>query len=158
MVKWTTVLLPLAASAALAASLSAAAAEPLVVDQIDVRLFQHHTGTLSAPVTAGDELWNTILGEGVAVGPSTATVVAVVVSAAPDSYDPDWQVEFVAREKGSGVVLLTQAKPVGVLDADGRYHVGFWIDDTGCTALEVRVRTGQGSPWSEMEIPFACGE
>lgn len=152
MLKWTTALLPLTASLAMAAS------EPLVVQRIDVRLFQHHSGTLSEPITKQDELWNTILGEGVANGPSTATVVDVVVSGAPDTFDPDWQVEFIAREKGSGEVVLTQSKSVGVLDPDGMYHVGFWLEGTGCTALEVRARIGAAARWAQSEIPFACGE
>lgn len=137
---------------------TALAAQPLSVASVQARLFLNHSGTLSKPVDAKTELWNAVIGERNIPGPSNATFIDVRVQGEPGSFDPDARVELVVVDKATGKNLQSQAAEVGVLDVHGSYHVGFWIQKTGCVPLEVRARVAGSKVGKSLVIPFACGE
>ncbi len=143
---------------ALAVPEAAVVGSPLEVRAIEVRLFRHHTGSLSEPLTGKEVLWNTIIGEGSAGEPSSSLLVDVVVAGAPGSYEESWLVELVVKDAKSGTVLSKQRKSVGVLSSTGVYHTGFWLPEIGCKPLSVTARVKGGSSSKEVSIPFACGE
>jgi hypothetical protein len=143
---------------ALAVSEAAVAGSPLEIRAIEVRLFRHHTGSLSEPLTGKEALWNTIIGEGSAGGPSSSLLVDVVVAGAPGGYEESWLVELVVKDAKRGTVLSKQRKSVGVLSSTGVYHTGFWLPETGCEPLSLTARIRGGSSSKEVSIPFACGE
>ena len=143
---------------ALALSEAAVATSHLEVRSVDVRLFRHHTGSLSEPLTGKETLWNTIIGEGSAGEPSSSLLVDVVVAGAPGAFEKSWLIELVVKNAKSGAVLSKQRKSVGVLSSTGVYHTGFWLPETGCEPLNVTARIKGGSSSKEIGIPFACGE
>ena len=143
---------------ALAVSEAAVVGSPLEVRAIEVRLFRHHTGSLSEPLTGKETLWNTIIGEGSAGEPSSSLLVDVVVAGAPGAFEKSSLVELVVKNAKSGTVLSTQRKSVGVLSDTGLYHTGFWLPETGCESLRVTARIRGGSSSKGVSIPFACGE
>ena len=123
-------------------------------------LFYADRGTFSEDVLADTTtaLWNTVIGEGDAGGPSESTLVVVEVTGEPESYEPDRSVEL--RATAGGKVLLRHAAPVSGLSTQGKAYVGFWLYGTGCEPVRLTARlTGQASPAElRKEIPFECGE
>src|SRR6188474_2608696 len=111
---------------------TALADKPLSIAKVEARLFLNYSGTLSKPITSKTVLWNAVIGEGNIPEPSNSTFVDVVVDGEPGSFDPGARVELVVTTASDGKVLQSQSGNVGVLNASGRYHVGFWIPKTGC--------------------------
>ena len=123
-------------------------------------LFNANDGTFSRDVLAPPRpaLWNVVIGEGDAEGPSSSALVVVEVAGEPGSYEDARQVELTARtEEG---VLLRRASSLSVLNARGRTFVGFWLDDVGCQPVRLQARLlGQPQPSTRTdEIDFQCGE
>ena len=129
----------------------------LEIRTIEVRLFRHHTGTLSEPLTGKEALWNTIIGEGSAGEPSSSLLIDIVVAGAPGTYE-NRAVELVVKNAKSGKILGEQRKSIGVLSSAGVYHTGFWLPETGCEALSVIAHIKGASSSKETRILFACGE
>jgi hypothetical protein len=130
-------------------------------------LFYNDSGTFSPDLPAKATLWNTVIGEGWAAEPSSATLVRVVVAGARGSYAPNRRVELVVR-KGRysggalrwGAVVLNRSEDLGVLSGRGATTVGFWIRGTGCIPLKLTA-TLRGQPRAAQlsrVIRFACGE
>ena len=135
----------------------AQASGPAQVDRIDVRLYYHHSGKLSEPIDDHSSLWNTIIGAGDAKEPSTSVLVDVIVKSTPDSFRPKTVVRLTVTSERSGKVISQQTKNVGVYSAEGKYHVGFWLPNTGCDPLRLVARV-QGGKDGAVHIPFKCGE
>jgi hypothetical protein len=125
------------------------------VDRIDVRLFLHHSGTFSAPLDEKAELWNTIIGEGMSREPSSSLLADVIMKGTPGALGTT--VQFKATSARSGKLLAQQTKRIGVYNDDGKYHVGFWLLDTGCEPLRLVARA-RGSKDVVTQVPFECGE
>ena len=154
-------------AAALALALSTAAPahaqtrEPAYrITAIRAQLFYSDRGTFSGDVLAdtGKALWNTVIGEGDAGGPSSSTLVVVEVTGAPGSYEPERSVELTATAEGK--VLLRAAQPAAILNRRGKMYAGFWLPETGCRRIRLTARMRGQTRASEMrrEIPFECGE
>jgi hypothetical protein len=130
-------------------------------------LFYNDSGTFSPDIPANASLFNTIIGEGWAAEPSSATLVRVTVAGARGSYAPNRSVELVVRKgryQGGalrwGTVVLRRSEDLGVLSDRGSTTVGFWIPDTGCVPLKVTatLRGQPRAPSLSRVIRFACGE
>jgi hypothetical protein len=127
------------------------------IDRIDLRLYLNHSGTLSDPIGDHAELWNAIIGGGIAE-PSSSTLVDVIVSSDPGSYEKNAVVSFVATNQRTGKVLSRQVKTLGIFSSEGKFHAAFWLPETGCIPLHL-VATLRGTAKSRaVTLPFECGE
>ena len=147
-----------AAIAMLLAAEPASAEKALAIKSIEARLFYNYSGTLSKPVTGKTVLWNAVIGEGNLDEPSNSTLVDVTVEGEPGSFEPDLRVELVVSDASSGQVVLRQSGEIGVLNASGTYHTGFWLPKPGCQPLRVRARIVGTKASKVISIPFSCGE
>jgi hypothetical protein len=152
----------------LAATAAPAAAPPAyTLRALHASLFYNDSGTFSPDIPAKAPLWNTIIGEGWAAEPSSATLVRVTVAGARGSYAPNRSVELVVRKgRYSGgalrweAIVLERSEALGVLSGRGSTTVGFWIPDTGCIPLKLTatLRGQARAPQLSRVIRFACGE
>jgi hypothetical protein len=136
----------------------AVGADRLEIESVDARLFLGHTGSLSAPLTAKDALWNTIIGEGNALEPSDSTLIDVIVKGAPGKFDPNWMIDLVVTNSRTGVVFSKFSQHAGVLSVNGEYHVAFWLAETGCEPLHIVATIRKTAQSKETNVGFACGE
>lgn len=134
-----------------------AAEMPLKIADIKVRLFFHHSGTFSDKLTGKEQLWNTMIGEGWAREPSTATLVDITVKGS-EKFDDQEFVELTVKNADSKKIISTQSQPVGVPSKSANYHVPFWLNDTGCEPLQLIASIKETLEKREAIIPFACGE
>ena len=137
---------------------TASADKPLAVASIEARLFYNYSRTLSKPITSKTVLWNAVVGEGNISEPSNSTFVDVLVTGEPGSFEPNAKVTLVVSDKSSGKVLQNQSAEVGVLNAAGKYHAGFWIPKTGCVPLLLKASIAGSKAQKAITVPFACGE
>ena len=136
------------------------AAEPVTaaaVEQIEARLFLAHTGTFSEPVPKGATLWNTIIGEAGLREPSSATLVKILVSGDPKSYDAKAKVQLTVRAKTSKTRRVL-AKRLSVFGSEGKQYVAFWLPETGCDELVLQARVSGSEKTIKHTVPFRCGE
>ena len=140
-------------------TLGSAAPEYRISD-LRAQLFFSDRGTFSDDLLKRKnlELWNTIIGEGGAGGPSSATLVVVEVSGAPGSYPDSRRVELAVRTARREI--FRRQSSLGVLGPDGHVYAAFWLYDTGCEELRVSTALlGQAEPTRRVAtIPFHCGE
>lgn len=148
----------LALAALILAALPARAAEPLRIVGLQTRLFFHYTGTLSKPLDETTILHNVIIGEGGVPEPSRSLLATAIVEGKPGKYDETWRVEFTATDRETGKVMARFAKDVGVLSEKGRYHVPFWLPETGCIALVITAKLKGAREETKRVVPFRCGE
>ena len=130
------------------------------ISAVRAQLFYSDRGTLSDDILSRSELslWNTIIGEGSAGGPSNATLVTVELSGKAGSYERGLSVELVVTA-GKKPLLSKRVAP-GVLNRAGHTYAAFWLYDTGCQQLTL-VASIVGAPDSAKKtatIPFQCGE
>lgn len=148
------------AAATAAAARTAPAEPPYRVTAVRAQLFYSDRGTFSGDILANPRrsLWNTVIGEGDAGGPSTSTLVVVEVTGTPGSYEPERSVELTATAEGK--VVLRAAQPAAILTQRGKMYAGFWLPDTGCRRIRLSARMRGQTQASEVkrEIPFECGE
>ena len=141
------------------------------ISALKVQLFYEDKGTFSRDVLADKSfaLWNVIIGEGSAEGPSNSTLILVEVSGAPGASVPTRKVEFVAtvlRAAARGgvparqVVLAKRTTPTGILNAKGTWYAAFWLYDTGCEPITLSVKIVGQAPSVALQriIEFRCGE
>ena len=140
------------------ATAPASAGKALNVASLEARLYYNHSGTLSKPVSSKTVLWNAVVGEGNIAEPSNSTFVDVTVLGEPGSFEPKARVNLVVTDQATGKLLQSQSAEVGVLNAAGKYHVGFWIPKTGCTPLRLRASIAGSKAEKAITVPFACGE
>lgn len=157
------------AIAALALALGAAAgalhartpdAAPYRLTALRAQLFFSQTGALSRDLLSRRDLslWNTIIGEGNGGGASSQVLVVAEVTGEAGSYEDARRVELTAR--AGGKVLVQRTEELGVLSAQGKGYVGFWLYDVGCERVTLRARI-VGQPQQAVRtavIPFECGE
>ena len=150
----------IAAIALLAATCSSASAsaQAIALSEIEARLFLAHSGGWSEPLTEGQGLWNTVIGEGGAVEPSTSTLVKVAVVGPPNSFDRNASVFLAVTSLKSKATVLRSRQHLGVFSQSGRQYVAFWLPNTGCEPLRLSASISGSSQKVARTIPFACGE
>ena len=132
--------------------------QAIVVESVEVRLFLSHSGNFSEPINEGATLWNTVIGEGDLVEPSTSTLVKVQLSSKPKSYSKRAKVSLRVLSSADKPRTVNLNKALGVFGADGKQYVAFWLPDTGCAELQIEARlTGAATPVKQT-VPFRCGE
>lgn len=138
------------------------ATPPYKITAIQAKLFYYDKGTFSRNVLAKPDfaLWNTIIGEGDAEGPSDSTLVLVEVTgeSSEGERQPLRKVELTAL--AGGKVLLKRAIEVGLFSNDHKFYAAFWLYDTGCEPVKLTARM-VGQPQASLmskTIPFNCGE
>jgi hypothetical protein len=133
------------------------------IESIQARLFLGHSGSLSAPLTKKDALFNTIVGgaeiDGVPLRePSESTLVDVIVRGKPGAFDSLWTLDLVITNRETGEKIGAYEQHAGVLGSDGRFHVAFLIPDTGCTPLHLLAKVRGTESMGEMNVDFVCRE
>jgi hypothetical protein len=128
------------------------------IKSIEARLFLSHSGKLSAPITAKSTLWNTPIGESDAGEPSTATFVDVTLEMVPEHFEPNVILDLLIEAESKKQPHFKQQHTVGAFNAQGQYHAGFWISDTGCEPLKLTVQLRGRKTLKTIQLPFACGE
>jgi hypothetical protein len=150
-----------AALAILAPLASALATEPsrgAKVEAIEVRLFLQRSGTFSEPLPEGATLWNTVIGEGAAGEPSSSTLVKVLVTGQPNSYQAHAKVQLKVQATGRKPHQKILTKNLGHFGPEGRQFVGFWLATTGCEPLTISAQVLRSRAVVQHRVPFACGE
>jgi hypothetical protein len=103
-------------------------------------------------------LWNTIIGEGDAIGCSNQTMVVVTVQSNGLS-NKDQIVKLTATSGKK--TILQQQKTFSVIGDEVPYKILFLLDDTGCEIIRLKASVlKKGMVVSKMEksINFHCGE
>lgn len=131
------------------------------ITAIRAQLFYDASGTFSDDIFLNKELalWNTIIGEGSAGEPSTATFVSVVVSSRNVPLNT-LKVEITATGNKNRLIQK-KLLDVDLYDERGKVFAPFWLYDTGCEEIKISARLiGKGAPTTVIskKIPFACGE
>jgi len=133
-----------------------AALPPFRIAALKAMLFYGETGTFSPDLfgPSAPALQNVGTGEGQA----NATVVVVEISGRPDTYAPERRVALDAT--AGGRLLLRRTQGIGRPNDDSKFHVGFWLYDTPCVPLVIRVRiTGQTEDSAmQKTLNFRCGD
>ncbi|HEX8692911.1 MAG TPA: hypothetical protein VF746_10855 [Longimicrobium sp.] len=135
-------------------------APPYRISALRAQLFYSDRGTFSRNII-GDStiaLWNTVIGEGTAGGPSNSTLVVVEVAGEAGSYEPGRRVELTAT--AGTKTPLRRVQELGVMSVRGRAYVGYWLYGTGCEEIRLSARL-LGQPQASTRratIPFECGE
>jgi len=133
----------------------------LKIRDIEVRLFYHHSGTLSEDISAEREypfiLWNTLIGAGDAKEPSTAVLATVIVEGPAGSFEPDRILEFEALE-ASGKPFYSSSSALGVFGPSGLHHTGFWLADVTCKDLRLKAHILGATGETAEVVTFHCGE
>lgn len=125
---------------------------------ISAQLFYSNTGTFSGNILDNPNfaLWNTIIGEGSAAGPSTSTFVLVKLVG-------DGRKDFLSADV---LTVTTQAEGKASVkrridnlnfSKGGEYYEGTWLYGTGCLPLTITVQVNQQPP-VKRKIDFRCGE
>src|SRR5262249_960894 len=121
--------------------LSSAASGQRVVPSFRIKalkamLFYAESGTFSADLfgPSAPKLQNVPTGGGQA----TRTLIVVEMTGPPDSYAPNRRVSLTATAGNRS--LLTKALPLGRPGDDGKYYAAFWLYDTGCTPIVLKIR------------------
>ena len=130
----------------------------IVVESVEVRLFLSHSGSFSEPIREGATLWNTVIGEGGLVEPSSSTLVKVQLSSEPKSYRKGTKVSLRVLSSAGKPRTVNLSKALGVFGADGKQYVAFWLPDTGCAELQLEARVTEAATPVKQTIPFRCGE
>jgi hypothetical protein len=143
-----------------------AAEPPVAVKSIHAYLLNGKTGQLSGDVLGENpaSLTNAIIGE----FQSRSTLVTVRLQVMQRAAVRDARVRLVATEgpnpflssvnpKKSSKVILDQTTAVGSVSEDGLTHVAFWLADTGCKPIALRV-TVNGGPPTLGRLDFVCHE
>ena len=108
-------------------------------------------------------LWNTIIGEGIAMDKSgrhhasTSTLVVAGVSGPPRGYAPG--LTALLQVSGPGRAAQTYSDTVPRLDSLGRTRIAFRVPDTGCDTLRLSARLSVDTAVVRTGLVlFECGE
>lgn len=131
------------------------------VSSIRAQLFYEDKNTFSKDILSNKDfaLWNTMIGEGSAEGPSNATFVTVEVSG-NDSSPDNLKLEVTATGR-RGRVIQKKTFDVFIYKEIFKYYAPIWIADTPCEPVKITARlVGKGAVNTPVvkTIPFACGE
>jgi hypothetical protein len=131
------------------------------ITAVRAQLFYETNGKFSPDILAAKDLilWNTIIGEGSAEAPSSATFVTVEITGKNVPVG-SLKVEITATGNNKRVI---QKRLIGVEIYDDRtkFFAPFWLYDTGCEPIRISARlVGKGASPAAVNktIPFACGE
>jgi hypothetical protein len=118
------------------------------------------SGTFSKKdVSTGEfALWNTIIGEGDAQGPSNQTIVIVAVKSIKYANKPQTLRFTVGQGKK---IIQRESREFDVIGDDVNYKLLFLLNDTGCGKLTVRADLlikGKIVSTLSKTIDFECGE
>jgi hypothetical protein len=143
----------------LVAASAVARADGAALEKLSTHLYYHQTGVVDDREASGLALWNTIIGEGDAQGPSSATVVRVTVTGAQTLQKGAVEVVVTAGKKK---VLKQRVSLDGYsVDAGKPVVVPFVVYDTGCDSLAVSATLYHGRKSigaKKAVVPFSCGE
>lgn len=134
---------------------------PYGIAAIRAFMFLEESGTIDPrDMTDGKvTLWNTIIGEGDAKGPSSTTVIQVEL-AGPTFANTSGSLELVVTADGKK--LLKQKVGVDTLFSEGaKLVVPFLVYNTGCDELAITATyttPGKKKVKKTATVPFSCGE
>jgi hypothetical protein len=144
-------------------SISASASEAIQIEAVQAKLFLAYSGQITHALSDKDALRNTIT-SGANVGgtnlkePSEETLVDVVVRGKPGSFEPNWIVDLIVTNQESGAVVARFSQHVGVLSDQGRFHVAFLVQDTGCNPLGLSAHIRGTTSNAKSTVNFICRE
>ncbi len=131
---------------------------PAKLKAVTARLYYAGTGSFSENLIDNSNfaLWNTIIGEGSAASPSTATMIQVEVigDGSPNVYSSDSLT--VTTQLGTAPAVKRTIKHLWFSDA-GEHFEAFWINGTGCEPLKVTVQVNNQTPTTK-KLDFQCGD
>ncbi len=152
-----------------ASALNIKAQDVSIIESVEARLFNSRTGEFSPDVLGENAppLGNVIIGE----FSSVSTFIKVKLRFPSGTSDRDPTVKLTARENNSmpfsdavpkqgNKVILDSSARVGALNTDGSAYVGFWLENTGCKAIELTVSVSSSNKQNVkiVTLPFACYE
>jgi hypothetical protein len=142
-----------------AASVAAPAQADGALDKVTTHLYYHETGAVDDREASALTLWNTIVGEGDATGPSSAIFVRATVSGAETLTAGAVELVVSAGKKrlsrqrvSLDAYAATRGQPM---------TVPFVLYGTGCESLAVKVTLLAGKKTvatRQLVLPFSCGE
>lgn len=146
-------------AAIVSAAVAPASAQSATIAGIKAQLFYEETGEFSQDITDGKvTLWNTIIGEGGAGGPSSQTLVTVEVRRnGVDASD----VKLDLRAAYGRKTLARQIYAVALYDEKTVFYAPLLLQNTGCREITLTARlTGKNADPAVKTavIPFDCGE
>ena len=144
---------------AVVAATTTARADSAALDKLETHLYYHQTGTVDDREASGLSLWNTIIGEGEAQGPSGSVVVRVTVTGAEGL--PKGAVEVVATAGKKKVFKQRVSLDDFVAEKGKPVVVPFLIYGTGCDSIAVAATLYDGKRTVSAKksvLPFSCGE
>lgn len=123
-------------------------------------MYVEETGAIDPrDITQQIVLWNTIIGEGDAKGPSSTTMIQVEL-AGPTFANTTGTLELVVT--AGGKKLLKQKLSVGTFFSEGtKLVLPFVLYDTGCDELAIAATfttPDKKKVKKTAAVPFACGE
>lgn len=153
--KW---LVAATATFALAAAVSPANAQAVQVEDIRVQLFYEHNGSLSDDLTKQKNLslWNTIIGEGDAKGPSSAFLVSVVLRSTPEKFVKQASVSVTIVDAKKKSKLLERRFDGLAFGKDGRTVRPVFVENRTCAPTTIVAKAGASE--KSVTLPFQCGE
>ena len=133
---------------------------PYSIVSMKAYLYYSSDGSLSENVIDNKNfsLFNVVIGEGSARGPSTSTMVVVELKGTPGAFAAKRTIEFVAT--CGGRTLLKKSAPIGLIGEKGRYFEAFWLYDTGISPVKLSAKIAGQLKSSSIEktINFQGGE
>lgn len=134
---------------------------PYTINSVKAFLHYTHDGTFSENIIDNHDftLWNVIIGEGSAKGPSDSTRVDVEILGDHNGQDMFRMVQLIATNE-EGSTILNRANDIYIAQ-NGRFVTSFWLYNTGTEKVYLTARIlGQGSNYAEVKksIEFAFGE
>jgi hypothetical protein len=139
---------------------SEAKAQGFAIAGIEAKLFYSNSGRLSANIIGNPKivLHNVVIGEGSVDGPSECTLLVVRVQGPAKSSLEGLHLRITATAQED--TLADREIDVGGMNSAGNYYAACWLDDTGCTPVDVEVQlaVGKESRRAKAHIPFECSD
>ena len=146
---------------------SKASTPPYTITAIKAMLFYQDEGKFSQDVFTGSvNLWNEVAAQ--------ATLVVIEVKGQAFSYEPSRKVKLTAIyrytylsynkvKRGAYIkrqVVVRKISELGVFTDEGKSYAAFWLNNTGCQPVTIKVRImGQVQPSAmKKKILFKCSE
>lgn len=143
----------------------AALADDISFDRLDAFYVEQETGKLSAdiaPPGRAIDFWNTVIGEGGAVGGGGSDVLLVAHFKAVKSDKTKPAVHVRVRNVDNGKIILDRRNISVFYDTESTgkatFAKAFFLEDVTCDSLRVEVEIVGTTPVSTTDLPFACGE
>lgn len=131
------------------------------ISKIEANLFYCDKATFSGNIINNPDfaLWNVIIGEGSAQGPSDQTLVKVFVKATGTGQSNADSISLEVTIVNGGSVQKKKFK-LGLFEQNRTNCYGIMIDDTGCLPVTITAKLVGKGGGSEIKkvISFNCGE